>query len=185
MYLAYFSRYRGNSAKNHWFLRGRSILHQNRPNGRSRRRFDFVETSPEGLGNFSFVLWKTAIFGYPPALNGLKKFYLKRINNESTVGKINNKHCSGPRRQICDVGDVRCCRKMETDLYQIFWYRSYIFLAFFREHQRWKLSFADINFREYSQFWVIFLILTWFSVILIDISWNSMKVRLRGYKLSR
>ena len=34
----------------------RSILHKNRPVGRSRRRFDFVETSPENLGNFCFSL---------------------------------------------------------------------------------------------------------------------------------
>ena len=44
----------------------RSILHKNRPDGRSRRRFDFVETSPEGLGNFSFFLRKMGHFGIPP-----------------------------------------------------------------------------------------------------------------------
>jgi len=34
----------------------RSILHKNRPDGRSRGRFDFIETSPEGLGKFSIFL---------------------------------------------------------------------------------------------------------------------------------
>ena len=41
----------------------RSIFHKNRP--------DIVETSPEGLGNFSFFLRKMGHFWIPPALNVL------------------------------------------------------------------------------------------------------------------
>ena len=39
----------------------RSILSKNRPIGRSRRRFDFVETSPSSLEIFSVFFRKIAI----------------------------------------------------------------------------------------------------------------------------
>ena len=39
----------------------RSILHKNRPDGRFRRRFDFVETPPRILGIFWKFSWKLAI----------------------------------------------------------------------------------------------------------------------------
>ena len=44
----------------------RSILHKKRPGGRSGRRFDFVETSPEGLGIFLFFHRKNGYFWIPP-----------------------------------------------------------------------------------------------------------------------
>ena len=50
----------------------RSILSQKRPGRPSRRRFDFVETSPRSLGFSIFFSNFLVIFGYSPALNVLR-----------------------------------------------------------------------------------------------------------------
>ena len=42
----------------------RSILDKNRPVGRTRRRFDYVETSPFFLEIKNFFFEKTAVFQY-------------------------------------------------------------------------------------------------------------------------
>ena len=50
----------------------RSILSQKRPGRSSRRRLDFVETSPRSLGFTVFFCDFSVIFGYGPACERVK-----------------------------------------------------------------------------------------------------------------